>query len=322
MPKLYPEIRPNKHLLLKTEPPHQIYVEECGNETGLPVVFLHGGPGGGCEPVHRRFFDPEIYRIVLLDQRGCGRSRPHAALEGNNTQGLIADLERVREELGIDQWVLFGGSWGSTLALLYAESHPERVLALILRGIFLGRRQDIQWFYQSGANRVFPDYWADFQSMIPEEEHGDMVTAYYHRLTGDDEIARMAAAKSWAAWEGRCTTLYPNKSTRAFFGDPHVALALARIESHFFFHDLFLQPNQVLRDSHRLRNIPGVVVHGRYDMVCPIENATALCRVWASAELAVVPGAGHAASEPGIQEALLKATADVARILTGKSSED
>lgn len=322
MPKLFPEIRPNKHFHLKTEPPHEIYVEECGNDSGLPVVFLHGGPGGGCEPVHRRFFDPEIYRIILLDQRGCGKSRPHAEIEGNHTQGLIADLERVRERLGIDQWVVFGGSWGSTLGLLYAESFPERVLALILRGIFLGRRQDVQWFYQSGANRVFPDYWMDFQSIIPESERGDMVAAYYHRLTGDDEIARMAAAKSWAAWEGRCATLYPNKTTQAFFGDPHVALALARIESHFFLHDLFLEPNQILRDSYRLRNVPGVIVHGRYDMICPLENALALRRVWSAAEFVVVPGAGHAAGEPAIQDALLKATADIACRLTGNSSAD
>lgn len=322
MPKLFPEIRPNRQFHLETEPPHEIYVEECGNETGLPVVFLHGGPGGGCEPVHRRYFDPEIYRIVLLDQRGCGRSRPHAELEGNHSQGLVADLERIRQTLEIEQWVVFGGSWGSTLALLYAQAFPERVLALILRGIFLGRRQDVQWFYQSGANRVFPDYWAEFKSMIPEAEHGDMVAAYYHRLTGDDEIARMAAAKAWAAWEGRCATLYPNKTARAFFGDPHVALALARIESHFFFHDVFLEPNQILRDSYRLRKLPGVIVHGRYDMVCPVENAMALQRVWPGAELVVVPGAGHSASEPGIQDALLKATADVARRLTRNMTDD
>lgn len=322
MPKLFPEIRPNRQFHLETEPPHEIYVEECGNETGLPVVFLHGGPGGGCEPVHRRYFDPEIYRIVLLDQRGCGRSRPHAELEGNHSQGLVADLERVRRVLEIEQWVVFGGSWGSTLALLYAQAFPERVLALILRGTFLGRRQDVQWFYQSGANRVFPDYWAEFKAMIPEAEQGDMVAAYYHRLTGDDEIARMAAAKAWAAWEGRCATLYPNKTTRAFFGDPHVALALARIESHFFFHDVFLEPNQILRDSYRLRNLPGVIVHGRYDMVCPVENAMALQRVWPGAELVVVPGAGHSASEPGIQDALLKATAEVARRLTRNMTDD
>lgn len=322
MSKLFPEIRPNRHFHLPTEPPHEIYVEECGNEAGIPVVFLHGGPGGGCEPVHRRYFDPEIYRIVLLDQRGCGKSRPHAELERNDTQGLINDLEQVREELGIEQWVLFGGSWGSTLALLYAESFPDRVLGLVLRGIFLGRRQDVQWFYQSGANRVFADYWVEFEAMIPECERGDMVAAYYQRLTGGDEIARMAAAKAWAAWEGRCATLYPNKTTRAFFGDPHVALALARIESHFFFHNVFLQPNQILRDSYRLRKLPGVIVHGRYDMVCPLENALALHRVWPGAELVVVPGAGHAASEPGIQEALLKATGELARQLTRNMSDD
>lgn len=318
MSKLFPEIRPNREFCLQTDPPHEIYVEECGNDTGLPVVFLHGGPGGGCEPVHRRFFDPEIYRIVLLDQRGCGRSRPHAELEGNDSPSLVSDLERVREELEIEQWVLFGGSWGSTLALLYAERFPDRVLGLVLRGIFLGRRQDIRWFYQSGANMIFPDYWAEFEGMIPEHERADMVAAYYRRLTGDDEIARMAAAKAWAAWEGRCATLYPNKSARASFGDPHVALALARIESHYFFHDMFLEPNQVLRDSHRLRRIPGTIVHGRYDMVCPVENALSLHRLWPGSELALVPAAGHAASEPGIQDALVKATTDMARELTGK----
>lgn len=316
MAKLFPEIRPNRQFYLEVDPPHEIYVEESGNDTGLPVVFLHGGPGGGCEPLHRRYFDPEIYRIVLLDQRGCGKSRPHAMLEDNHSQALVADLERVREELEIEQWVVFGGSWGATLALMYAETFPERVLALILRGVFLGRRQDVKWFYQSGANRIFPDYWNEFQAMIPESEQGDMVAAYYLRLTGDDEIARMAAAKAWAAWEGRCATLYPNKSTRATFGDPHVALALARIESHFFFNDVFLQANQILRDSYRLRNLPGVIIHGRYDMVCPLENALSLHRVWPGAELVVVPGAGHSASEPGIQDALLKATADTARHLT------
>lgn len=319
MSKLFPEIRPNSQFHLQTDPPHEIYVEECGNETGVPVVFLHGGPGGGCEPVHRRFFDPEIYRIVLLDQRGCGRSRPHAELEGNDTRSLVNDLESVRQELDIDQWVLFGGSWGSTLALLYAQGYPDRVLGLVLRGVFLGRRQDVRWFYQSGANRVFPDYWSEFEGMIPEPERADMVAAYYRRLTGDDEIARMAAAKAWAAWEGRCATLYPNRNTRAFFGDPHVALALARIESHYFFHDVFLEPNQILRDSHRLRNIPGTIVHGRYDMVCPVENALALHRLWPGSELVLIPGAGHAASEPGIQDALVQATKDLARDLTGKA---
>lgn len=316
MPKLFPEIRPNRQFHLQTDPPHEIYVEESGNDTGLPVVFLHGGPGGSCEPVHRRFFDPEIYRIVLLDQRGCGKSRPHAELAGNNSDALVGDLERVREALGIDQWLLFGGSWGSTLALLYAERFPQRVLGLILRGIFLGRRQDIQWFYQSGASRIFPDYWEEFQSTIPESEQADMVGAYYRRLTGDDEIARMSTAKAWAAWEGRCATLYPNRSTRALFGDPHVALALARIESHFFVHKLFLQTNQILRDSYRLRELPGVIIHGRYDMVCLLDNAVALHRVWPGSELVVVPGAGHAASEPGIQDALLKATRDMALHLT------
>jgi len=320
MARLFPEIRPNEHFYLGAEPPHKIYVEESGNRTGLPVVFLHGGPGGGCEPIHRRFFDPQIYRIILLDQRGCGRSRPHAALESNHTQGLVEDLERVREKLGIDRWVLFGGSWGATLALLYAERFPQRVLGMILRGVFLGRRQDIRWFYQSGANRVFPDYWADFEALIPEPERADMVAAYYQRLTGNNEVARMSAAKAWAAWEGRCTTLHPGRNKQCFPGDPHSALALARIEAHYFMHDVFLEPNQVLRDAHRLAGIPASIVHGRYDMVCPVENALSLHRLWPASELEIIPGAGHAAGEPGIQEALIHAAGDMARRLTRGSS--
>ena len=316
MYKLYPEIKPNSTFTLATDPPHQLYVEECGNETGLPVVFLHGGPGAGCEPYHRRFFDPEIYRIVLFDQRGAGRSTPHACLENNTTQGLVKDMERIREHLGIDQWVVFGGSWGSTLGLTYAEAHPDRVLALILRGVFLCRRHEIQWFYQRGASRVFPDYWQDFTAMIPHAERDHMVDAYYRRLTGDDEIARMAAAKAWSLWEGRCATLKPSRETRDFFADPHVALSLARIESHYFVNDSFLAPNQLLRDAYRLANITGIIVHGRYDMICPLENALELRSAWPRSEIVVVPEAGHAASEPGITEALVKAAQDIAHHLT------
>lgn len=320
MSQLFPEIRPNRSFFLTTDAPHEVYVEECGNDTGLPVVFLHGGPGGGCNSSHRRYFDPEIYRIILLDQRGCGRSKPHAELENNHTQGLIDDLETIREKLEIDRWVVFGGSWGSTLGLLYAEAFPDRVLALILRGIFLCRRHEINWFYQHGAHRVFPDYWEEFESIIPEEERGDMVAAYYKKLTGEDEIARMAAAKAWSNWEGHCATLYPSKATRAFFADPRVALALARIESHYFFNDAFIKPNQILRDAYRIQNIPGVIIHGRYDMVCQVQNAFDLHKAWPKAELVIVPGAGHAASEPSIQDALLKASKDVAHYLTGGES--
>lgn len=315
MRALFPEIKPNKSFHIAVDPPHELYVEECGNPDGLPVLFLHGGPGAGCEPYHRRFFDPEIYRIVLFDQRGAGKSRPHASLEANTTPHLVADIERIREHLGIDRWVLFGGSWGSTLALVYAEAHPSRVLALILRGIFLCRRHEIDWFYQQGASRIFPDYWEDFVAPIPEPERDRLLHAYYQRLTGDDELARMAAAKAWSLWEGRCVTLHPSGTVREFFGTPHVALSLARIESHYFINDSFLSPNQILRDAYRLADIPGIIVHGRYDIVCPLENACQLQRAWPKAQLVVVPDSGHAASEPGIMDALLKGTYTVSQML-------
>jgi len=309
---LFPDIRPNDSYFLPVDPPHELYVEECGNSAGLPVLFLHGGPGAGIEPYHRRFFDPEIYRIVLFDQRGAGRSRPHASLEGNETPALVADIERIREHMGIERWLVFGGSWGSTLALVYAETHPERVMGLILRGIFLCRREEIRWFYQEGASRIFPDYWTDFVAPIPDEERADLLGAYYRRLTGDDEIARMAAAKAWSLWEGRCATLHPDQTLRDHFTDPHIAMSLARIEAHYFMHDSFLEPDQILRDSERLGEIPGIIVHGRYDMVCPIENAFALQRAWPASRLDTVPDAGHAATEPGITDALLKATEEMA----------
>jgi proline iminopeptidase len=315
MRRLYPEIKPNRSFHLAVEPPHELYVEECGNPQGLPVLFVHGGPGAGCEPWHRTFFNPESYRILLYDQRGAGRSRPHASLENNTTQALVGDMERIRQELAIERWVLFGGSWGSTLSLIYAETHPERVLALILRGVFLCRAHEIRWFYQEGASRIFPDHWQDFLAPIPQAERGDLVQAYHRRLTGDDEIARMQAAKAWSAWEGRCATLRPNGAVRDFFGNPHVALSLARIECHYFRHDSFLASDQILRDAGRLAGIPGVMVHGRYDIVCPVENAYELQRAWPGSELVIVPDAGHAAGEPGISDALIKATDDVARRL-------
>ena len=313
---MFPEIKPNKSFYLAVDLPHELYVEECGNPNGMPVLFLHGGPGAGIEPYHRRFFDPEIYRIVLFDQRGAGKSRPHACLEANTTQHLVADIERLREHLGIDRWVIFGGSWGSTLGLIYAETYPARVLAMILRGIFLCRRHEIEWFYQRGASLVFPDYWEDFVAPIPETERDRMVDAYYQRLTGDDEVARMAAAKAWSLWEGRCATLHPSRSVREFFSSPHVALSLARLEAHYFSHDSFLAPNQVLRDAYRLADIPGFIVHGRYDIVCPLESALQLYRAWPNAQLVVVPDAGHAASESGITDALLKSAQTVSQMLS------
>ncbi len=315
MLKLYPPIKSNRQFWLKVDAPHEIYVEESGSPDGMPVVFVHGGPGAGCEEKHRSYFDPGLFRIVLFDQRGAGKSRPHASLENNTTLALVADMERIRTELGIEKWLVFGGSWGSTLALVYAELHPERVLGLVLRGIFLCRPSEIRWFYQEGANRLFPDYWQDFIAPIPETERYDLLHAHYQRLTGDDEVARMRSAEAWSVWEGRTATLTPKKEVVDFFSDPHVALSLARIEAHYFVNDIFLRPNQILNEAHRLKNIPGVIVHGRYDVVCPLENAWDLRRAWPEARLEIVPDAGHSASEPGIVNALIQATIDMHRRL-------
>jgi len=305
---LFPDIRPYANHSLAVESPHVLHIEECGNPEGLPVVFVHGGPGAGCEDYHRRFFDPEVYRIILFDQRGAGKSIPHAELAGNTSQALVADMEAIREHLNIDKWVLFGGSWGSTLALLYAETHPARVAGLILRGIFLCRKREIDWFYQEGASRMFPDAWQEFSKPIPKDQRHDMVSAYYIRLTGDDELARMAAAKAWSVWEGRTATLKHSKAVLNHFGNPHTALSLARIECHYFMHNSFLEDNQLLRDAHRLKDIPGVIVQGRYDVICPMESAWELHLAWPEAEFNIIPDAGHAASEPGIINALIKAT--------------
>lgn len=308
MYKLYPEIKPYATHRLAVDKPHQLHIEECGNPDGLPVAFVHGGPGAGCEPYHRRFFDPNVYRIILFDQRGCGRSTPHAELVGNTTQALVADMEVIRQHLKIDKWVVFGGSWGSTLGLVYAQTHPQAVLGLILRGIFLCGRREIHWFYQDGASRIFPDYWEDFLRPIPEAERGDLVRAYYKRLVGDDEVARMAAAKAWSLWEGRAATLQLSKSVVDHFAKPSTALSLARIECHYFMHDSFLEADQILRNAHRLADIPAIIVHGRYDIVCPVENAWALHRAWPQATLKIIADTGHSASEPGITDALIKAT--------------
>lgn len=308
MRTLYPEIGHNHEYFLEVGQGHTLYVEECGNPNGIPVLFVHGGPGGGCGPVHRRFFNPELYRIILFDQRGCGRSTPHAALEHNTTQNLVADMERIREFFSIEQWLLFGGSWGSTLSLLYAEAHPKRMLGLILRGIFLCRDEDVQWFYQQGASALFPDYWQDYLDPIPEDEQDDLLKAYYQRLTSDNQLAQMQAAKAWSIWEGRCSTLTPNPSVVDHFGDPHFALAMARIEAHYFINKAFLQPNQILQDADKLSDIPITIVHGRYDVVCPLEQAWALQQAAPHAELHIVREAGHSAMEPGIIDNLVHAT--------------
>ena len=308
MEKLFPDIKPYVSHSIAVEKPHVLHVEECGNPKGVPVLFVHGGPGAGCESYHRRFFDPETYRIVLFDQRGAGRSIPHAELEGNTTQALVADMESIREHLGIEQWLLFGGSWGSTLSLVYAETYPEQVLGLILRGIFLCRAQEIDWFYQHGASRIFPDYWEEFIRPIPASERKNMLSAYYQRLTGDDEIARLTAAKAWSVWEGRTATLKPSKSVIDHFSDTHTALSLARIEAHYFMNNAFLEDNQILRDVDKLKDIPGTIIQGRYDIICPMESAWELHQSWPMSELSVISDAGHAASEPATVDALIKAT--------------
>lgn len=305
---LYPPLSPYATYELAVGGGHRIYVEECGRPDGIPAVFLHGGPGAGCESSHRRFFDPGRYRIVLFDQRGCGRSTPHASLESNTTWDLVADLERIRERLEIERWLVFGGSWGSTLALAYAETHPERVLALVVRGIFLCRDEEIRWFYQEGASWAFPDFWEDYLAPIPSEEWGDLVAAYHKRLTGANEVARMAAAKAWSVWEGRTATLLANPDIRAHFSEPHLALSLARIECHYFVNHAYLRPNQLIEDAGRLAQIPGVIVQGRYDLICPLRSAWELHQAWPTAELQVIPDAGHSAFEPGIRSALVEAT--------------
>ncbi|MEE8387246.1 MAG: prolyl aminopeptidase [Acidiferrobacterales bacterium] len=307
MHPLFPDIHPDKTHRLRVDGTHELYIEECGKAGGIPVLFVHGGPGAGCEQYHRRFFDPNIYRIILFDQRGAGRSTPHASLDNNTTQALVEDMEKIREHLGVDRWVLFGGSWGSTLSLVYAETHPTRVRGLILRGIFLCQHREIQWFYQEGASRIFPDYWKDFIEPIPEDERDDLVAAHYKRLCGDDEVARMASAKAWSLWEGRTATLAPKQKVLDFFGMPRVALALARIEAHYFINSSFLADNQILRDAKQIEDIPGYIVHGRYDIICPLENAFALADAWPSGQLEIIPNAGHAASEPAIVDALVQA---------------
>jgi proline iminopeptidase len=315
MMSLFPAIKPYVTHSIAVDSPHVLHVEECGTVTGVPVLFVHGGPGAGCEPYHRRFFDPENYRIILFDQRGCGRSTPHAELSNNDTWALVRDMERIRVQLGVERWVLFGGSWGSTLSLAYAEAYPERVLGLILRGIFLCRPEEIRWFYQEGASRLFPDYWEEYLRPIPEAERGDLLHAYHKRLTGEDEVARMSAAKAWSRWEAKTSTLLPRKEVVDHFSDPYTALSMARIECHYFVNDSFLEPDQLVRDAHKLADIPGIIVHGRYDVVCPLENAWRLHHAWPSAELRVIADAGHSATERGTTDALVRATIEMARRL-------
>lgn len=307
MKTLYPPIEPYDAGMFPVSGIHTLYYEQCGNPNGTPVVFLHGGPGGGISPDHRRYFDPKAYRIVLFDQRGSGQSTPYASLEENTTWDLVADIERLREKLGIDRWVVFGGSWGSTLALAYAETHPDRVRALVLRGIFMCRKTEIDWFYQKGVNAVFPDYWEPYYTLIPEDERHDLLTAYYRRLTSDDEAVRNAAAEAWSVWEGAASKLFPSEDLMADFSER--ALAIARIECHYFVNNIFMEnESQLLDNVDRIRHIPTVIVQGRYDMVCPMMTAWELHKAFPEADLRVIPDAGHSASEPGTVDGLVDAT--------------
>jgi len=306
---LYPAIEPYSTGFLPVSDLHQVYYEECGNPQGKPVVFLHGGPGAGCSPKARQFFDPAVYRIVLFDQRGCGRSKPHAELTDNSTWHLVADIEQLREHLGIARWQVFGGSWGSTLALAYAQTHPTRVSELVLRGIFMLRRWELEWFYQKGCDALFPDAWDDYLKAIPQAEQGDLISAYHRRLTSPDEATRLAAARAWSVWEGATSFLFQDPGHIASSSEDLFALAFARIECHYFVNAGFFDVDgQLLRDVHRLRDIPAVIVQGRYDVVCPPRSAWDLHRAWPQADLRIVPDAGHSAFEPGITHELIVAT--------------
>jgi len=305
---LYPEIEPFRTGRLRVSDLHELYYEEVGTPAGKPVVYLHGGPGGGIDAFARRFFDPERYRAVLFDQRGAGQSTPHACLEENTTQDLVADIERLREHLGIERWQAFGGSWGSTLALAYAQAHPERVTELVLRGIFLLRESEIRWFYQEGASALFPDAWEQYLEPISEAERGDLVGAYHRRLTSDDPAVRARAARAWSIWEASTSHLLQSPAMLEKFSSPDFADAFARIECHYFVNRGFLREGQLLDDVPKIRHIPAIIVQGRYDVVCPLESAWALHRAWPEAELQIVPDAGHSAREPGNAAALVAAT--------------
>ncbi len=307
--QLYPAIAPFETGYLRVSPRHTIYYEQSGNPAGKPVVFLHGGPGGGSNPRMRQFFNPAVYRIILMDQRGCGQSLPHASVEENTTWHLIEDLETLRHRLGIEAWQLFGGSWGSTLALAYAQRHPERVTELVLRGIFLLREKELHWFYQNGAGRLFPDAWERFLAPIPEAERHDLLNAYHRRLHGDDRRVRLEAARAWSQWEAATSELVPCGELIEVFGSPAFALAFARIESHYFVHrGFFDDEDRLLADVERIRHLPATIIHGRYDVICPLESAWELHRAWPEARFVLVPEAGHSAFEPAISRQLVAAT--------------
>lgn len=307
--QLYPVIEPRVKRRLKVSDIHEIYVEECGNPDGKPVIVLHGGPGAGCNPAMRRFFDPSVYRIILFDQRGCGRSTPGASCEENTTWDLVADMERIRTEFGVEKWMLFGGSWGSTLALAYAQTYPDRVTEMVLRGIFLIRKSECDWFHNGGCARLHPELWERFIAPIPEAERGNMLEAYHKRLFGDDPHVRLNCARAWSRWEGATVTMVPSPQRANAFARDDYALAFARIEAHYFINGGFMEEDgQLLRDVHKIAHIPGTIVQGRYDVVTPPISAWELHKVWPKSKLVIAPDAGHAVSEPSITTALLDAT--------------
>jgi proline iminopeptidase len=305
---LYPEITPFETGFLDTGDGHSIYWERVGTKGAKPAVFLHGGPGGGISPSHRRLFDPVLYDVILFDQRGCGKSTPHASLENNTTWHLVSDIEKLREMIGVEKWLVFGGSWGSTLALAYAETHPTCVSELVVRGIYTLTKAELDWYYQFGVSEMFPDKWEKFLAPIPESERHQMMAAYRKRLVGDDKTAQIEAALAWSLWEGQTITLLPEPATSDKFGEDEFALAFARIENHYFVHAGWMDEGQLLRDAHKLADIDGVIIHGRYDMPCPAKYAWALHKAWPRAEFHLIEGAGHAYSEPGILDQLIRAT--------------
>ena len=309
MRDLYPPIEPYNEGKLKVSELHTIHYEQSGNPQGKPVIFLHGGPGGGISPMYRQYFDPEQWRIIIFDQRGCGQSTPYAELEENTTWHLVSDIEKLRQHLEIDRWVVFGGSWGSTLALVYSQTHPEPCKGLILRGIFMLRSSEIRWFYQEGANHIYPEAWQEYIKPIPVEERGDLLSAFYRRLTSEDRQVRLEAARAWSIWEASTSKLIPSAISKERFGMAQFAEAFARIECHYFVNrGFFKHENQLLANIDRIRSLPGIIVQGRYDVVCPMITAWELHQAWSEAELVVIADAGHSVSEPGIKDALIEAS--------------
>ncbi|MGV3551717.1 prolyl aminopeptidase [Rhizobium sp.] len=304
----YPEIEAYESGFLDAGDGHRVYWERSGTKGAKPAVFLHGGPGGTIAPNHRRLFDPKLYDVMLFDQRGCGKSTPHAGIDNNTTWHLVDDMEKLRELMGVEQWLVLGGSWGSTLALAYTEKHPERVSELILRGVYTCTRPELEWFYQFGVSEMFPDQWEKFVAPIPEAERGDMMRAYHKILMGDDRQKQVEAAIAWSGYEGAVITLLPQPENAGKYVDPDFALAFARLENNYFVHDCWLEDNQLLRDAHKLEDIPGTIAHGRYDMPCPAKYAWALHKAWPKADFRLIEGAGHAYTEPGILDVLIEAT--------------